>query len=72
MNNQYEDPIAISVGGGAQHRGVEEIRAANIVAERPAVHWSVYLVFAATCLLISGLASDPKIASVVQSLFAMR
>jgi hypothetical protein len=72
MNKQYVDRVSISGVGGATHGRAEEIRAANVVAERPAVHWSVYLVFAATCLLISGLASDPRIASAVQSLFAMR
>ncbi len=35
-------------------------------------HWSVYLVFASACLLVAGLASDPKVAEMVRSLLALR
>lgn len=35
-------------------------------------HWSIYLVFASACLLVAGLASDPKVAEMVRSLLALR
>ncbi len=35
-------------------------------------HWSIYLVFASACLLVAGLASDPKLVETVRSLLALR
>ena len=35
-------------------------------------HWSIYLVFASMCLLIAGLASDPRMVETVRSLLALR
>lgn len=35
-------------------------------------HWSIYLVFASACLLVAGLASDPKVAEMVRSILALR
>jgi hypothetical protein len=35
-------------------------------------HWSIYLVLASACLLVAGLASDPKLVETVRSLLALR
>lgn len=35
-------------------------------------HWSIYLVFASMCLLVAGLASDPRTVETVRSLLALR
>jgi len=35
-------------------------------------HWSIYLVSPSMCLLIAGLASDPRMVETVRSLLALR
>ncbi len=56
MSSVMREPIARPIRGPAAHQH----------------HWSVYLVFASFCLLIAGLASDPRFQQIVREWFLSR
>ncbi len=72
MNETGNFSAAHAAGRSPMHGSRMEVAQPRVTPECHSEHWSIYLVFASVCLLVVGLASDPKVAEMVRSLLALR
>lgn len=72
MNETHSFTVAHAADGTPVHGVKPGAVPTRVAPVNHSHHWSIYVVFASACLVVVGLASDPKVAEMVRSLLALR